>query len=158
MEDRCMKHRHRTWRPKIREPAFTAQEKRDAVKLLIKAKPRLARTKSEHVAGKTALVCMALADACDTQADHDIEPKVRKLIWVRLDGAATLRHWLAGRGYPVFVNDQSTFIKVQLTRLRWVDGLIQELTPPVKEKRHERTRSRKNVPDKKRKKKPDYWL
>lgn len=125
-----------------REPIFSIEERRQAVDLLKKAKHWLAKDKPSPV--QSPLICFAMTRAMDTQADHDIEPKVQRLIRCRLGGSPTLRHWLGERGYPVNGDDDATFKLVQETRHRWLDALIEELQP--QEKTNEQIASRKKVP------------
>lgn len=138
-------------------PTFTDEERAHAVALLKKAKYFLASSKRQTELGyKTTLICIALRLARDTQEDHDIEPKVIQLIKARLGRCPTLRIWLLEHGYPVRDDDTATVKKVQDTRLRWMDGLIKELSP-IKEKRDEQTARRKNVPHKRRRKGEDVF-
>ena len=139
--------------PLLREPDLTKEEKKAAVSLLERSKTKLAKALNDPV-GKHMLICYAISASLDTQADHDVVPKLHMLIKARLGGAPTLRSWLAIRGFPVYDNDPKTFELVQATRLRWVDGLINELSP-VKEKQHEHTGNRKNVPHKRRQTRKD---
>lgn len=124
-----------------REPIFSIEERRWAVALLKKAKGKLSKAPSDL---QTAMICFAVHRSLETQADHDIEYKVQRLIKCRLGDSPTLRHWLGERGYPVNGDDDATFKLVQETRHRWLDALIEELQP--QEKTNEQIASRKKVP------------
>lgn len=103
------------------------------VRVLTRAKDRLARTLRESANGKAVFICFALE--CQRNSSSARERRAIDylcgLISRRLGRCLTLYSWLRANAHiPVDlgISKPRNFAKLQATRLAWIDSLIKEFS------------------------------
>ena len=104
---------------------YTAQEKKEFVKLLKKAKTRLWNGKHASVGGEI-YICHAIHPG---QSLRPIVHKLRAYIEYMLDGASSVEGYLLTQGIGMnLINEEDRNIKVQQYRLDWINHMIAEFS------------------------------